>query len=217
MTARSHIPFIPTSWAGTPEEFYRRVATAVNRILQGGPYPPQWRDNLSDFDTARVTGASQPTWTTFKDGISKWSFGNTTMNEVHVSYHINHDQAIAGEYRKLYPHVHWVGVGGTGTVRWGFEYTYAKGHGQEAFPATTTIYMEQAFSGTDYTHQLIESTTAIDLSSLEADGVMLARIFRDAAHANDTYDGTACFGLFCDLHYQASYFGTSQKTPDFFG
>ncbi len=214
-----HIPFLPVRWQGKADEFYRRAATSINNILKGGPMPPQWRDNVADFNSARVTGASQPTWSALKDGIYAWEFSNSTMNELHVSFHIGHDQCTTEGYRKLYPHIHWCGVGGSGTVRWGMEYTYAKGHGQEAFPASTTVYIEQAFDGTDYTHQIAETPDgdALDLSNLETDGLLLARIFRDASHANDTYNGTSCFGLYADLHYQASYFGTPQKSPNFFG
>ena len=219
MADRTHIPFLPVSWAGKAEEFYRRTSTAVNNILKGGPYPPQWRDNIADFNAARVTGARQPTWTAFRDGIYAWSFSASTMNEVHVSFHINHDQCATEAYRKLYPHIHWAPTNtNTGTVRWGIEYTFAKGHQQEAFPSSTTVYIEQAATGTAYTHMIAETpdVDALDLSNIETDALLLCRVFRDASHANDTYDA-ACFGLYADLHYQASYFGTPQKAPGFFG
>lgn len=220
MADRTHIPFLPVSWAGKAEEFYRRTSTAVNNILKGGPYPPQWRDNTADFNTARVTGASQPTWSAFKDGIYAWKFANGTMNEVHVSFHIDHDQCTTEAHRKLYPHIHWSGDSATNdtVVRFGIEYSFAKGHQQEAFPASTTVYIEQAWTNTDFTHQIAETpdVDAIDLSNLETDGLLLCRVFRDAAHVNDTFDGN-CFGLYADLHYQASYFGTPQKAPNFFG
>lgn len=67
------------------------------------------------------------------------------MTEASAAWHIDHDYAMG---TSLYFHVHWATAStDIGTVRWGFEYTIAKGHQQQAFPATSTVYIEQASTG----------------------------------------------------------------------
>ena len=41
------------------------------------------------------------------------------------------------------------------------------------------------------------------------------RVFRDAAHGNDTYASTVA-GLTVDIHYQCETFATLNKAPDFY-
>jgi hypothetical protein len=171
-----------------------------------------WKDMLGPFSTGKVAGANVPTWTTFRDGLSAFAFSAGTMNEIWLSFHPNHD-VIEGEL--FFPHVHWSpGVStNTGVVRWGLEYSMVKGHNQGAFPATTTIYMEDTISADDqYGHRIIEDTTGIAMP--EVDSLIMVRIFRDAAHANDTFPDVA-FGLMLDLHYRAGKFGTKGKRPNF--
>jgi hypothetical protein len=137
------------------------------------------------------------------------------MQEVWVNFHIKHDIAPG---TLLYPHVHWSTTGtNTGVARWGFEYTVAKGHQQQAFPATTTVYVEQAFTGQARTHMIAEVSlaNAIPATNIEVDSLVLMRIFRDAAHANDTLTDPA-FLFMVDLHYQKQYLGTKNRSPNFY-
>ena len=51
-----------------------------------------WRDLLSAVNAARVTGASEPTFTAFRGGIYQYSFSASTMNQVVMNpFHIDHD------------------------------------------------------------------------------------------------------------------------------
>jgi hypothetical protein len=171
-----------------------------------------WRDMIGPFATGRVAGANVPTWATFRDGINTYSFSAGTMNEIWFAFHPNHDVAEGENY---FVHIHWSpGVStNTGVVRWGIEYTQIKGHNQAAFPASTTIYLEDNVTGADqYGHRIIEDTAGITMP--EVDSLILMRVFRDAAHANDTFPDAA-FGLTCDIHYRADRFATKGKTPDF--
>jgi hypothetical protein len=177
-------------------------------ILEG------WEDLESSFVSAKVAGANVPVFASFVGGINAFQFSATLLKEVFMMpLHVPHDYK-PGSF--IYHHIHWSPDDtSTGVVRWGLEYSIAKGHGQQAFPAPTTIYLEQAGNGTAKAHQIIEDTVGIKLD-IEPDSLILMRVFRDAAHTNDTYTGSA-WGHFMDAHYQTDRKNTPKKTPNFYG
>jgi hypothetical protein len=173
-----------------------------------------WNDILADIGAGRGIGVNAPTWTSLRDGLYGYAFTAAQMNEIWLNLHITHDYMWGS---KVWPHVHWTTAGtDTGVVRWGIEYTFARGYGVEAFPATTTIYVEQAASGTAYTHMIAEPAEAdgVLLPNAEPDGIIMCRVFRDGAHANDTCTDDA-FGLFADLHFQSDGYFTNERNRAF--
>lgn len=207
-------------------EYLGSVAGVLQALGSGMEYPQgrrtakaqYWDDEVKSFSSARVTGASQPTWAAIKNDIYGFRFSATAMNELWLSpFHIGHTYK---PNTKVYPHIHWINPGtNTGVVRWGFEYTVAKGHQQgtdSIFPESTTIYLEQAAKGTRYEHMIVEaSDDQAFLTNIEPDTLILTRVFRDAAHPNDTCTD-AVFGLMSDLHYQKGYWATRNKSPNFY-
>ena len=182
-------------------------------IYEGDTYG--WRDNITDINPR--SGTSAPTWTLFRNGIYFYAFPTNAMREVFANYHIDHDYA---PNTPLYPHIHFtVNTTNSGTVRWGFEWTFAKGHQQEAFPETQTIYVNQVINGTtdQYKHFVteVQDVQAIPGTDIEVDGIISMRIFRDATHPDDTYPDNA-FGIMADLHYKAGRFSTRNKAPNFY-
>lgn len=175
-----------------------------------------WDDYTASLASAR-TGASNPTWAAFVDGIYAFQFGNTVMNQLWIAIHIKHDYA---EGTPLYPHVHWSPVAGsvqTGNVRWGIEYTLQKGHQQGAFPASTTVYVDDTLAVADpLGHRVAEVSDAnvIPATNVEPDTVVLIRLFRDPTAVEDTFN-EAVFAYQFDLHYQKNRVGTTGKRPDF--
>lgn len=218
-TTKPAIPGVPK--AGDPRDRFDQAVKEILEILTArrvDKIPPlenageRWRDLLSDISVDRDTGTNKPTWAIFRNGIRAWSFSATGADEVWASFHITHDYKMG---TKAYPHIHWAVTGvDTGVVRWGFEYTVAKGHGQQAFPASTTVYVEQAATGVAYAHMVAEvsDADAVPGLNLEPDSLVLIRIFRDGAHANDTQT-SAAFGFFADLHYQSDGNDTVEKRP----
>ena len=173
-----------------------------------------WNDVLSDLTQGFIAGGNTPTWANLRNGINALSFSAVAMNEVWINLHVLHDYQWG---TKVFPHIHWTTAGtNAGTCRWGIEYTFARGYNTESFPATTTIYLEQAASGTAYRHMIAEPSEAngILLPGCEPDGVLMCRIFRDAAHPNDTLTDAA-FGIFCDLHYQSDGLLTHERNRTF--
>lgn len=173
-----------------------------------------WRDNIVQLDVQQGN-PDAPVLNVFRGNIKAYNFAAGQMTEAFASFHIDHDYMPG---TALYPHIHWaITSTATGTVRWGIEYTYAKGHGQMAFGPTTTVYVEQAANGIAYTHFVAEvsDANAIPGTNVETDGIVLCRFFRDGAHVNDTLADDVF--VFCvDLHYQCSQYATPNKAPDFF-
>lgn len=173
-----------------------------------------WRDNVVQVDV-KHGDPNAPTLNVFRNGILAYTFFNGEMNEAFAYFHVDHDYALG---TAMFPHLHWaVNTTAVGTVRWGVEYTIAKGHGQMAFAPTTTVYIEQATDGTAYKHYVAEVSVpdAIAGTYLEPDTLILVRFFRDGAHVNDTLDEDVF--LFCvDLHYQANRQSTPNKSPSFY-
>lgn len=115
--------------------------------------------------------------------------------------------------------LHWtVNAVNTGVVKWGLEYTIAQGYNQGAnstFNATVTLAEEVNISvSAQYRHITTEFTTAIPATILEPDTVLLCRVFRDGAHANDTFAASA-FGIEAGLNVPIEYVGAKTKVPDF--
>jgi len=173
-----------------------------------------WDDLIGVIASGKTIVATDPSWVAFRGGVYAYSFSATAMNEVWLTFHVTHSYA---PDTVIYPHIHWTTAGtNTGTVRWGIEYTVAKGYDQESFPTTTTIYLEQPATGTAYQHNIIEATLgqAIPTTHLETDALIMVRVFRDGAHANDTCTDAA-FGLMCDLHVQTAAPNTKNRNYPF--
>lgn len=103
----------------------------------------------------------------------------------------------------------------TGTVRWGFEYTVAKGHQQQVFHEPVVVYQEHTITqASQGLHVITEVTSdkAIPSVYVEPDSYIKMRVFRDAGHVNDTIHAWCC-----DLHYQFDKSGTRNKSPSFYG
>jgi len=190
------------------------VLTDRADFIEARDYPHiGWRDMLAPIDGRG--SATGPVWTQFRNNIYLFAFPFNQSKEAFANFHINHDYALL---TPVYPHVHFtVNAAITGTVRWALEFTVAKGHGQEAFPTTSTVYIEQDITPEDqYVHFVGEVTDddSIVTESLEPDSNILLRITRDNTVANN-YAGDV-FGIQVDMHYQCAQFSTRNKSPDFF-
>jgi hypothetical protein len=188
-----------------------------NKITQDGV--AIWKDNIAPFVVKDTSGLNNPSWGALFNGMQGLLFSASSMNQVWVDFHVDHDYALG---TNVYPHIHWTPTTtGTGVVRWGIEYSVAKGHQQGAssvFPATTTVYVEQTISAaSQWMHFVAEvsDVNAIPSTNIEPDTVIKIRIFRDAAHANDTYAADV-HAWQSDLHYQMNALGSKNKAPNFY-
>ena len=175
-----------------------------------------WGDITADIISKG--GANAPTFAavTGLGNLYAYKFPGSasTLTEVFICWHIPHDYADGTD---VYFHTHWINATATpstNNVVWQFEYSIAKGHGQQAFPSPTTISVTQACSATRYMHHIAE-TAAVTSANLEVDSLIYCRIFRDAAHASDTNTDSDVYLLTADVHYQKNKFATKNRAPAF--
>lgn len=173
-----------------------------------------WRDITADINV-KGSGANDPTFATYTGtALRAYQFSASAEQEVFLVFHVPHDY-VPGT--PIYFHAHWsnaAAVPNTGNVVWGFDYAFARGFSQDAFPAVTTTTVTQASSATRYMHQIAE-TIAQSIPNLEVDGLILCRVYRKAADANDTCSD-AVFLHTADIHYQSSNIATKNKIPNFY-
>ena len=185
------------------------ITDGIPSLTQAAP-ELAWRDITSEM-FARTSGSAAPSLSLFRGMLYTWQFLPSTLQSLYATFHMPHDYAPG---TPIYIHVHWSEAAPDGgKVRWGFEYSIAKGHGQEAFPNTSITYVEQTCGGAYY--HMVAETGAISSRSLEPDALILVRIFRDAPHANDT-SGQGAFAFTCHIHYQADRHGTLNRAPNFY-
>jgi len=198
-----------------PRSLREYLSRELWRISQsaGVRQPDGWEDIIADLSAGKAVGANAPTWATFRDGIEAYGFDAGTMNEIWITFHTTHDYK---DGSMIYPHVHWApNTTSTGVVRWGMEYSVAKGHDQEAFPASTTIYLEHTISvDKQYQHIITEVSDGQAFDAFEADSLVLMRIFRDAGDAADTFPDSV-FAFTADVHFQVDKQVTINKAPPF--
>jgi hypothetical protein len=181
-----------------------------------------WRDLVGQI-VVRGSGAQDPSFVNIPGSTNMYAYEfptNPASNkQFWVNYHIDHDYAFG---TPIYLHVHWINAAATpntGVVRWGFEYSVAKGHQQQAFnlTSTTTVYVEQTCNATRYMHHIAEISVgdAIPATNLEPDSIIMTRIFRDTDSANDT-NTDSVFPLLVDCHYLSDRLNTPNKAPAFY-
>jgi len=172
-----------------------------------------WRDLTAPVDV-RGVGANDPTFAVYTGTTMRaYQFSATTMQEAFFVFHVPHDWVPGTD---IYFHAHWSNAAtapNTGNVVWKFDYTFAKGFGQEAFPAVQTVEVIAPCPAVRYTHNVSE-TTAVTISTMEVDGLIMVRGYRDAANALDTCTD-AVFLHTMDIHYQSTNMATKNKAPNF--
>jgi hypothetical protein len=180
-----------------------------------------WHDLLAKVDVE--PGVNAPSWAVYRGSIKQYQF-TEAVDYGYLSWHIPHDYVIGTD---IFVHCHWSQILTTvtgGSVTFGYELTYAKGHDQAAFPATKTVTVLQNASTTQYQHMIAEgaasvsggSATQLDTDLLEPDGVILGRVYVDSNDITVSGGGVPePFIHFVDMHYQTTNVGTKQRQPDF--
>ena len=191
-----------------------------------------WRDIISNIYIR--TSANDPDWATYRSTLSAYRFTNgAAVREAFVNFHIPHDYVPSTD---MFIHVHWsqivVDTGGTagipGSSEWHFDVSYANGHGipggiSDPFITPKFIAVVQQGSTTKYGHMIAEAqftnnggdTTHIDRNLIQADGILLVRVWRDSGVIPDTLNQSP-FVHFVDVHYQSTNLSTKNKAPNFY-
>jgi len=181
-----------------------------------------WHDMVGNV-TVRFAGATAPALAVYRGGIQQYQFA--VNDECFNEFHILHDYAPGSH---LYLHTHWSHIATTvtgGSVTWGFEVTYAKGHNQAAFAAPVTRTVVGNASTTQYQHIITETqisaaspdATQIDSDDIQVDGILLIRTYLSANNITVSGGGVPDpFLHFTDIHYQSTAMPTKNKAPSFY-
>jgi len=168
----------------------------------------EWNDLRVSLSTG-IPNTSPPTFGTFRNGVQAWAFGAGSTEQLYFEAQMPHGWVIGSEVR---PHIHWSpgNSTNTGAVVWELEYTWQNA-GDEVFPATTTVTVQQVAAGVAYAHQ-IASFPPVDGTGKRESSVFLCRIARVGGSGEDTFTGSA-FGISVDFHYQAAALGSTDEYP----
>jgi len=180
-----------------------------------------WRDLLGEI-RVRGVGATDPSDATYRGGIKAFQFA--VNDEAWVNFHIPHDYVAGSD---IHLHFHWSHISTLvtgGSVTWGYEITYAKGHNQAAFIAPVSGTFAGNASTTQYQHIITEtqisaaspSGSQIDSDNLEPDGVLVVRVYLSANNITSSGAVPDPFLHFSDVHYQSTNIATKDKVPDFY-
>ena len=160
--------------------------------------------------TVRGTGGNDPTFSTWRSPQRAYEFvgSSSEMREIFGQIHIPHTIKPG---TGIYFHVHWVpsAASPSGNIVWKFDYSYAGPGNNQVFPASSTV-TATATMPAQYTHMITEIAAPVLAGSLEVDGVISLRVYRDAADAGDTSTNSA-FLLFIDAHIQVAKFATKNR------
>ena len=190
-----------------------------------------WRDLLGEI-TIRGSGGTDPSFLTY-GGSNIRAFFFAVNDEVFLAFHIPHDYVPSSD---IHLHFHWSQDAKTaagaatnpvtgGSVTWGYEITYAKGHQQAAFSAAVTGTVAQNANTTKDYHHIAEvqvsaaspSASQIASGGLEPDGVILCRVYLSANNMTVSAGAVPAPVLhYCDVHYQSTNMATKQKAPNFY-
>ena len=194
----------------TPSEVDANFSTLDARTGSG------WMDIVAELYTRG--GPASPVPTAFRNGIYLYEFTPADTLEVFSNFHIPHAWKLG---TMLYPHLHFTCTSNnSGVVRIGFEYTLARRHddaGTTTFGATQTLYKDFTITANSaYEHFVaeVDDLAGIDGSTLNVDGMVLMRIFREGAHVNDTFPDSI-WGITADLHIEVDKQSTPFRAPDF--
>jgi len=184
-----------------------------------------WHDIIGDLTVDETDTANAANFTAYRGGVKARQFITEQTDVAYVNFHIPHDYLANST---IYMHFHWshanTNVNG-GSVTWGAETMYAKGHGRGAWLAPILFTTAQNANTTQYTHMIAEgvlstqggSNVALPTEDIEPDGVLQCRIYLDSNDMTVSANTVpAPFVHMVDIHYQSTGIGTKQRSPDFY-
>lgn len=175
-------------------------------------------DDLRIEPVARTTGNNAPAFEKWLDdvagtsrGVYLYSFDDAALaneKEIFFTMQLPHAWAIT----PIHIHVHWMAesTAASSAVRWGLEFAWKEPFA--TYADTTIIYASVPEGGdtgtTQYKHMITEfaeqtpGTSQDDVSS-----IIVARLFRNSSHADDTYAGKVGL-LYIDTHIEIDSLGS---------
>lgn len=182
-----------------------------------------WHD-LTGYMHFHDADPTAPTAATYVGGIKQHQFSVNDAEQ--MVFHMPHDYVMGTD---IYIHAHWSHNATTvtgGHVIWGFELTYAKGHGQAAFVTPVDIVEQQDVSTIQYQHMICEALASasgggvnlLDTDDIEVDGLIFGKVYLVANNMTVSGGGVPePFLHTVDIHYQSTGIPTKNRSPSFWG
>ena len=182
-----------------------------------------WHDIIGQVFVPNRTAPEAPAYATYRGVLQQYQF--SVNDEAQLQFHMPHDYVMG---TTIYIHAHWSHTSAIvtgGSVTWGFDLSYAKGHGTGAFSSPITIAAIQNASTTQYQHLVCEASASVtggsvsllDTSLLEPDGLLFGRIRLIANNITSSGAVPDPFLHSVDIHYQSSGVPTKNRAPNFWG
>ena len=124
-----------------------------------------WKD-LRMSVVGSAAGGGTPTLAAFgpTGNIKQTSFG--IGDSVYLAGHVDHDIKLGST---MYIHVHWSTNGtSTNNVKWQVSYITAERENQQAFSADTIIALEEAATGTAWSHMVTEDLVGFHVLDVDS-------------------------------------------------
>lgn len=200
--------------------------TIVYREIKGSPLTYSELDgNFADLaartNSAWMMDGLEPTLregvgnpaelATFRGGTVAYLFVPGSVSETYVNWDVPFNWDTGTD---MYAAIHWSPAAstGTGTVRWGLEFTSAAVNG--TFGATSTFYVDTTVSTASSWKHIQAVSAAYPGSAVAPNQRFLIRLYRDGAASEDTFpDDAYLVGI--DFYYRVNKFGTPSFTPPY--
>ena len=172
---------------------------------------PNWTDLRVPVTSTKLGGSKDPTFSKITDdgagsqGVFSYVFSANQEQELYFVTQLPHGWKLESE---IDIHVHWSPTTtGAGNVRWGVEYSITDAN--VALSGTTLAAVTTATGGVA-NKNITTDIVHIDMTGFDLSALIIARIYREAGHAEDTYsDVAALFEI--DFHYQQDSLGSDQE------
>jgi hypothetical protein len=173
-----------------------------------------WDDLRVPVTAVKLGGVNDPGFQLFRDdgagstGVFSYAFIGTGILEEELFFAAQLPHTYK-EGTDILAHVHWSpSTAAAGNVVWQMEYTKSSVNG--TFGNTTLLTgTADSTDSTQYKH-LVATVGTISGTGMKISDVIICRIFRDPAHASDTY-GADAFLHEIDFHFEVNTMGSRQE------
>lgn len=208
-----NISYYPNPVPENADDLRRYLDDEFHRIRDALDITPRWDDLRFPSQGIRITGpgGAWPPDTDTTTALLLFDGGRTEM--IGGVAQLPHAWK---EYSTVKPHVHWskTTTGGGGDVRWVIDYEVWNNGDVSTLTYSNQLVVTSSVAGTpdnDTANELLISSFGdIDMTGIEASGMIFWRISREGGDAADTYSADARLIEF-DIHYEVDSFGSSRE------
>lgn len=161
-----------------------------------------YEDLRVPLSAVQTAGVADPDFAAFLGGTFCWLFDKALKQSVLFTVQVPHSYL---EGSSMEAHVHWAPIDTTtGTVSWGFEYTWA--NIGDVFPTPSTMIVRAVSKQKAYGHQM-NNIGYVSGRGKTISSMLMCHLYRFASDTYDTYDNDAALLEF-DFHYKIDTIGS---------